>query len=69
MIRRMQYRCVIYCILLSSVLIQYILDWICHALLEQDEDSLHYAALNVQSSSRRQRVTAQTDCVYSRVHL
>ncbi|CAL9694457.1 unnamed protein product [Knipowitschia caucasica] len=36
---------------------------------EQDEDSLHYAALNVQSSSRRQRVTAQTDCVYSGVHL
>uniref|UniRef100_A0AAV2JGG2 Ig-like domain-containing protein n=1 Tax=Knipowitschia caucasica TaxID=637954 RepID=A0AAV2JGG2_KNICA len=34
---------------------------------EQDEDSLHYAALNVQSSSRRQRVTPQTDCVYSRL--
>uniref|UniRef100_A0AAV2KN30 Ig-like domain-containing protein n=1 Tax=Knipowitschia caucasica TaxID=637954 RepID=A0AAV2KN30_KNICA len=32
-----------------------------------DEDSLHYAALSVQSSSRQQRVTAQTDCVYSRL--
>uniref|UniRef100_A0AAV2KT00 Uncharacterized protein n=1 Tax=Knipowitschia caucasica TaxID=637954 RepID=A0AAV2KT00_KNICA len=40
-----------------------------HIHNEQDEDSLHYAALNVQSSSRRQRVTVQTDCVYSRVHL
>ncbi|KAK7904664.1 hypothetical protein WMY93_017271 [Mugilogobius chulae] len=36
---------------------------------EQDPDvsSLHYAALSVQPSSRRQRVTAQTDCVYSTV--
>uniref|UniRef100_A0A3B3ZWZ1 Ig-like domain-containing protein n=1 Tax=Periophthalmus magnuspinnatus TaxID=409849 RepID=A0A3B3ZWZ1_9GOBI len=31
-------------------------------------NSLHYAALSVHPSSRRQRVTAQTDCVYSSVH-
>ncbi|XP_055012196.1 uncharacterized protein LOC110168902 [Boleophthalmus pectinirostris] len=35
---------------------------------EQDVHSLHYAALSVQPSSRKQRVTAHTDCVYSRVH-
>ncbi|XP_055012593.1 uncharacterized protein LOC110168908 [Boleophthalmus pectinirostris] len=34
---------------------------------EQDVDSLHYAALRVQPPSRRQRVTAHTDCVYSDV--
>ncbi|XP_055012596.1 uncharacterized protein LOC110168905 [Boleophthalmus pectinirostris] len=35
---------------------------------EQDVHSLHYAALSVQPPSRRQRVTAHTDCVYSGVH-
>ncbi|XP_055012475.1 uncharacterized protein LOC110170125 [Boleophthalmus pectinirostris] len=35
---------------------------------EQDVHSLHYAALSVQPPSRRQRVTAHTDCVYSSVH-
>ncbi|KAK7904670.1 hypothetical protein WMY93_017277 [Mugilogobius chulae] len=35
--------------------------------LQQEIDSLHYAALSVQPSSRRHRRTSQTDCVYSRV--
>ncbi|XP_055085230.1 uncharacterized protein LOC117386020 [Periophthalmus magnuspinnatus] len=34
---------------------------------EQEVNSLHYAALSVHPSSRRQRVTAQTDCEYSSV--
>ncbi|KAK7904669.1 hypothetical protein WMY93_017276 [Mugilogobius chulae] len=37
------------------------------AVQEPDEDSLYYAALNIQPSSRRHRVTAKTDCVYSGV--
>uniref|UniRef100_A0A3B3ZXK4 Ig-like domain-containing protein n=1 Tax=Periophthalmus magnuspinnatus TaxID=409849 RepID=A0A3B3ZXK4_9GOBI len=49
------------------------LNWLCRTSSntnagEQEVNSLHYAALSVHPSSRRQRVTAQTDCVYSSVH-